>query len=139
MVNSQAINGISNLELTYSFVDENPVEGHNYYRLRQIDLDGKSTYSKQIDLVVNSNGNVVNVYPNPAKDNVTIEYTSNNNASLSLQVIDMSGRIIKQVQTKIASGNNAILLPLDGVSAGMYQLQLIENNRLSYVQKIVKQ
>jgi hypothetical protein len=51
----------------------------------------------------------------------------------------MSGRIIKQVQTKIASGNNAILLPLDGVSAGMYQLQLIENNRLSYVQKIVKQ
>ena len=139
MVNSQAINGISNLELTYSFVDENPMEGHNYYRLRQIDLDGKSTYSKQIDLVVNTNGNVVNVYPNPAKDNVSIEYTSNNNASLSLQVIDMSGRIIKQVQAKIASGNNAILLPLDGVSAGMYQLQLIENNRLSYVQKIVKQ
>jgi hypothetical protein len=139
MVNSQAVNGISNLELTYSFVDENPMEGHNYYRLRQIDLDGKTTYSKQIDLDVNSNGNVVNVYPNPAKDNLNIEYTSNNNASLSLQLIDMSGRIIKQVQTKIASGNNAILLPLDGVSAGMYQLQLIENNRLSYVQKIVKQ
>jgi hypothetical protein len=139
MVNSQAVNGISNLELTYSFVDENPMEGHNYYRLRQIDLDGKTTYSKQIDLDVNSNGNVVNVYPNPAKDNLNIEYTSNNNASLSLQIIDMSGRIIKQVQTKIASGNNAILLPLDGVSAGMYQLQLIENNRLSYVQKIVKQ
>jgi hypothetical protein len=139
MVNSQAVNGISNLELTYSFVDENPMEGHNYYRLRQIDLDGKTTYSKQIDLVVNSNGNVVNVYPNPAKDNLNIEYTSNNFASLSLQVIDMSGRIIKQVQTKITSGNNAILLPLDGVSTGMYQLQLIENNRLSYVQKIVKQ
>ena len=139
MVNSQAVNGISNLELTYSFVDENPMEGHNYYRLRQIDLDGKSTYSKQIDLVVNSNDNVVNVYPNPAKDNLNIEYTSNNYASLSLQVIDMSGRIIKQVQTKITSGNNAILLPLDGVSTGMYQLQLIENNRLSYVQKIVKQ
>ena len=139
MVNSQAVNGISNLELAYSFVDVNPKEGHNYYRLRQIDLDGKSTYSKQIDLVVNSNGSVVNVYPNPAKDNVTIDYASNSNASLSLQIIDMSGRVIKQVQTKVASGNNAMIISLDGVSAGMYQLQLIENNRLTHVQKFIKQ
>jgi hypothetical protein len=139
MVNSQAVNGISNLELAYSFVDVNPKEGHNYYRLRQIDLDGKSTYSKQIDLVVNSNGSVVNVYPNPAKDNVTIDYASNSNASLSLQIIDMSGRVIKQVQTKVALGNNAMIISLDGVSAGMYQLQLIENNRLTHVQKFIKQ
>ena len=139
MVNSQAVNGISNLELAYSFIDVNPKEGHNYYRLRQIDLDGKSTYSKQIDLLVNSNGSVVNVYPNPAKDNVTIDYASNSNASLSLQIIDMSGRVIKQVQTKVASGNNAMIISLDGVSAGMYQLQLIENNRLTHVQKFIKQ
>jgi hypothetical protein len=139
MINSQAANGMSNIELNYSFVDANPKQGHNYYRLRQIDLDGKSTYSKEIDLVGTSNGSVINVYPNPAKDNVTVEYASNSNASLSLQVIDMSGRIIKQIQTKVTSGNNAILISLDGVSAGMYQLQLIENNRLSYVQKIVKQ
>jgi hypothetical protein len=39
----------------------------------------------------------------------------------------------------VTSGNNEIFISLDGVTAGMYQLQLIENNRLSYVQKIVKQ
>jgi hypothetical protein len=139
MVNSQAVNGISNLELNYSFVDVNPKQGHNYYRLRQIDLDGKSTYSKEIDLVGTSNGSVINVYPNPAKDNVTVEYASNSNATLSLQLIDMSGRIIKQIETKVTSGNNEIFISLDGVTVGMYQLQLIENNRLSFVQKIVKQ
>jgi hypothetical protein len=139
MVNSQAVDGMSNLELNYSFVDVNPKQGHNYYRLRQIDLDGKSTYSKEIDLVGTSNGSVINVYPNPAKDNVTVEYASNSNATLSLQLIDMSGRIIKQIETKVTSGNNEIFISLDGVTVGMYQLQLIENNRLSFVQKIVKQ
>jgi hypothetical protein len=139
MVNSQAVNGTSNLELNYSFVDVNPKQGHNYYRLRQIDLDGKSTYSKEIDLVGTSNGSVINVYPNPAKDNVTVEYANNSNATLSLQLIDMSGRIIKQIETKVTSGNNEIFISLDGVTVGMYQLQLIENNRLSFVQKIVKQ
>lgn len=139
MVNSQSINGSSNFELNYSFIDENPKQGHNYYRLRQIDLDDRSTFSKEIDLVWSTSGSVVSVYPNPANSNLNIEYASENEASIMLNLIDMSGRMVKQIQTKSIIGNNLFTISLEGISVGMYQLQLVENNRMSYVQKVVKQ
>ena len=66
--------GTTTEENNYSFNDEYPAIGKNYYRLLQTDLDGSSECSKTI--VCNFEGNtdnaVLNVYPNPTDGTFTI-------------------------------------------------------------------
>lgn len=50
----------------YNYIDMNPLEGHNYYRMKNYDLDGKFTYSKIIDVYRDPNFSV-RIYPNPVK------------------------------------------------------------------------
>ena len=70
---------------TYQFVDEQPLMV-SYYRLNQIDVDGKSTYSRIVQ--VNSAEQAFKLYPNPAKDIFTIE---SNGSGKSIEIYDMKG------------------------------------------------
>ena len=52
-------NGTTNLPHNYTFIDSNPLDGINYYRLRQMDFDGKETLSKYVSIVFIKSGLVV--------------------------------------------------------------------------------
>lgn len=59
-------NGTSKSEIDYSFIDEFPASGISYYRLKQVDYDGKITYHRIIALNnTNEVSNVFHLYPNP--------------------------------------------------------------------------
>lgn len=73
-----------NLE-NYQFVDENPTLV-SYYRLKQIDVDGKSTYSRIIQ--ISSAEQAFKLYPNPAKDIFTIE---SKGGGKSIDIYDLKG------------------------------------------------
>jgi hypothetical protein len=136
MVNSQAVNGISNLELNYSFVDVNPKQGQNYYRLRQIDLDGKSTYSKEIDLVGTSNGSVTNVYPNPAKDKVALQLPADKvGIAGTINLYSMNGTLM-QSNTFNATESE---ISLSDLKSGLYLYKVILDNGTQYSGKVVKE
>ncbi|MGB4960192.1 MAG: T9SS type A sorting domain-containing protein [Saprospiraceae bacterium] len=62
----------SNSILSYTFADTDPQAGKNYYRLRQIDFDGKTEYSKTTMATLVSNSAEIIVYPNPASDHINI-------------------------------------------------------------------
>jgi len=74
----------SNLE-AYQFVDESPVSV-SYYRLKQIDVDEKFTYSRIVQ--VSSDDQALKLYPNPAKDIFTIESTGNGK---SIDIYNLKG------------------------------------------------
>ncbi len=57
--------GNSNTILQYSFVDQNPVSGLNYYRLLQRDADNRTTYSKVVLVDFLNAERMLTVYPNP--------------------------------------------------------------------------
>ena len=118
----------------YELRDENPLVGHNYYRLQQIDLDGKSTLSQVIDLYRDANGNVVNVYPNPTAGMINVELTTLNVQTSTIKLLDMSGRVIKEVIV----ANNLSQIDMSQLAIGMYQLQVFQNNRVISTQKVEK-
>lgn len=62
-------NGSTTVEQQYLFTDENPEPGWNYYRLKQIDYDGKSEYSRLIPVFVDDLPQV-EIYPNPFRDHL---------------------------------------------------------------------
>lgn len=63
-VGSVAGSGTSSIEHAYTFRDSSPVYGWNYYRLKQIDLDGKFEYSRLVPVQVNNLPSTF-IYPNP--------------------------------------------------------------------------
>lgn len=84
--------GNSSQETSYSFTDENPLKGMNYYKLKQTDFDGRYEEFNPISILI-GNRNSISVYPNPAKD-VLFIHTENQQLQMSLQISDYSGKTI---------------------------------------------
>lgn len=89
-----------------------------YYRIRQLDLDGRSAYSK-VNTVSLSAVSAIFIYPNPAKDRI---YISGSEALKSIRIADMQGRVV--LETSSIYGQVA----LGGLSRGMYTVLLLQKN-----------
>ena len=88
----------------YSFTDANPLDGTSYYRLLQIDIDGKGTLSKTV--VVNTSGQLVSVSPNPFNDELTIK--TNIKGEISISVLDVLGRSLYDISKETEDGQVTI-------------------------------
>ncbi len=117
-------NGTTSDLQEYSFADKSPISGIAYYRLKQIDFDGKFEYSPlvAVNYLDGANGLRVLLFPNPAKDffKVSLEADINVN-NITGQLIDPSGRIIR---TQLSRDGLAYTVDTKHVNNGLYILQL---------------
>ncbi|MBK9300735.1 MAG: T9SS type A sorting domain-containing protein [Bacteroidetes bacterium] len=138
-VASKAPNGNSNTALSYTATNNKPALGHNYYRLQQVDIDNKvSVHAQIVDLIWGANGSTVSIYPNPTTDILNIDLYATAAQNTTVKLLDMSGRVIRQVQAKSAVGMNNIQLSLGEIASGVYTVQVYENNHLSHTSKVKK-
>jgi hypothetical protein len=138
-VNSQAINGNSSSILNYSFENTKPQLGHNYYRLQQVDIDNHSTMNaKVVDIIWGTNGSTVSIYPNPTQDVLNIDLYTTKVQNTTVKVLDMSGRIVKQIQGRSEAGMNKLSISLGEIASGVYTVQVFENDNLTHVSKVKK-
>ena len=136
---SKANNGNSNQVLNYRFENTQPALGHNYYKLEQVDLDGKSIVNTNVvDLIWGSNGSTVSIYPNPTTDELNIDVYTTKAQNNTIKLLDMSGRVIKEIQSKLTVGANNIKMNLGALTSGIYTIQILENNQLMQVSKVQK-
>lgn len=112
----------------YTCLDAQPNTGDNYYRLKMVDLDGKSTYSIVIKIEFGNERKLV-VAPNPATDNVII---SGNDQIKSIRLFDMAGKLSKQI-----APNSANRYSIKGMSKGTYIVQLITTNGTVQTSKLI--
>lgn len=121
--------GNSNGNLSYSFIDASHISGDNYYRLKQIDLDGKTTYSTIVLATINDNA-TVSVFPNPAINNLGIRGTE---TGAIIKIISMgSGQLISS--TILSSPN----IDISGLLSGIYSLQIVSSNRAQTIKFVKK-
>lgn len=121
-VNSKQSSGNSASVLNYQFTDKRNIDGNVYYRLVQIDKDGKSSYSKVI-LVKGGKINSLSinaVYPNPAKDKLTLVVSSPANNNLTISIADLAGRIVQRQAISVVNGGNNLDMDVSALSAGTY-------------------
>ncbi len=138
-VNSKGVNGNSQVRLDYQAENAKPQLGHNYYRLEQVDIDGRvSVHAKVIDLIWGADGSSVNIYPNPTTDVLNIDLYAPVAQNTSVKVLDMSGRVVKQIDAKSQAGANHIQLSLGEIASGVYTVQVYSNNKLSFTSKVRK-
>ncbi|RZK42736.1 MAG: T9SS type A sorting domain-containing protein [Hymenobacter sp.] len=125
---------------TYSFVDVGVGQQHPgsvYYRLKQRDLDGRTTYSpvRTVAFAPALAAPSVTLYPNPAHEQTTLDLTTLPTGSYQVTILDLSGR---QVQVHTLAGGQTHVLEVSSLPSGTYLL-LIANGTTKFTQRLSKQ
>jgi hypothetical protein len=129
--------GNSNATINYSLNDAAPFNGINYYRLRQIDYDGKYTYSNIVDVNVPSYAFPVSIFPSPTSGDFTLSLTSETNSIVDIQVFNHIGQLIYSESEEIHSGNFLKSISLNERQDGLYYMRVLANGR-SYSARVIK-
>jgi hypothetical protein len=113
--------GSSMEEQHYSAVDAQPFSGLNFYRLKQVDVDGAFTYSEVV--VVRMDGQTVVsdpvLFPNPGSGELNI--VLDGEGSVTFQLVDALGRVALTERREITAGTK-VNMNTDALPAGSYQL-----------------
>ena len=123
----------------YSLVDQSPNIGNNYYRVKQVDRDGKQSYSKVINIEYNPSDFILVVYPNPIKDVLSMKLSLSKAQTIQIQVNDMQGHIVLKQTQYIANGNGEIKIDARAWPSQLYSVKIIDiDNKVLATQKIIK-
>ena len=138
-VATQAVDGNSQAPLGYTYMHSTPSVGHNYYRLRQTDIDGKSSLeARVVDLIQTTTGSTVSIYPNPTTGVLQVSINEQQGTDVKLVVRDMSGRIVSTVEAHTTVGANRVEVDLRDVAQGIYTLQCYSNGEMVATERVRK-
>jgi len=127
--------GSSSKNMRYSAVDANPLSGISYYRLKQIDFDGSSTYSKIVTAECRQEKEMnAYLYPNPFNKEFTITIDEGSNYPLTVEVADNLGRVVyvQKIHT-----NKTVITMDNSLPNGTYVAK-ITNRKQQVVKRIIK-
>jgi hypothetical protein len=124
--------------LNYTFSDALPLNGINYYRLRQIDKDNKETFSEIISIRNNEveTIEVISLYPNPTKGNIGIAFNSISNDKYVLQIIDITGKIVSKQYIDAQQGRNNLQMNTSFLNSGNYVVKILGNNNEEFASTV---
>ncbi|MBP9187635.1 MAG: T9SS type A sorting domain-containing protein, partial [Bacteroidia bacterium] len=111
-----------------------------YYRLQQLDENGKSEYSSVVS-VVNTEAltSEIAAYPNPFNDKLTVTISDAKAGVATIEVMDLSGRLMYAVDQTIDNGNQTITInELSNLSQGVYFVRISTSGNTKVV-KMIKQ
>ncbi|HSD65038.1 MAG TPA: T9SS type A sorting domain-containing protein [Ignavibacteriaceae bacterium] len=107
----------------YSYIDKNISPGKYLYRLKQIDLDGTSSYSKEIevDAVLPLKFSLSQNYPNPFNPITTIKFSIPQKVQVNLTIYDILGEKVKELKNEVMSpGYYEVEFNATDLASGVY-------------------
>ncbi|MGL6269377.1 MAG: T9SS type A sorting domain-containing protein, partial [Chitinophagaceae bacterium] len=126
-IGSVAGAGSSQTSKKYTFIDHNLQDGDYYFRLKQVDFDGKFSYSKILIANIENKDSYFlgQNYPNPAKNHTTINFGVKEKTHINLVLYDMQGRKIKVIVNGIKEpGIYTMDVDLKNIGRGLYYYKL---------------
>jgi hypothetical protein len=117
--------------LSYSTLDAAPLVSNSYYRLKQTDYDGETSYSQLA--AVQFNEYSLAIYPNPFSVE-TVFYTTEKLIDAKLIVYNSYGRVVKQIENICGQ---TFTLARENLSRGLYFISLVQNSKILATEKLV--
>lgn len=110
----------------YAFVDNHPMQGSNFYRLRQVDEDEQPHYSDVIAVEVMKMGyHVTHIFPTPIVFGANIEVELFRPSTVDIQLYDEAGNGIGTIYSDLTSiGRHQIEINLDQLPRGLYTCEI---------------
>ena len=121
---SEVHDGIENNGIfIHRFIHKTPENGLNYYRIKQVDLNGRFSYTK-IELVsfASAVSQLSHVFPNPTNDEVNIKFAESKQEEITIQLYSIHGEVLSQTIVSQESAN--------------FTLDLLEYPKGTYILKV---
>jgi hypothetical protein len=123
--------------VNYSFLNTVPVNGDNYYRLKMIDIDGRFTYSKTVQVNTTLVSIAISAFPNPVINFSELKIKALKTENVLFYLYATDGKLIATKSFKLIMGNNLFNWDLQFVPAGKYFISS-DKNKFKTIQ-IIKQ
>lgn len=125
--------GNATIKNNYSHFDKTPLPGINYYRLQQIDFDGKKTDYGIRKVVFEIDKSMIKIYPNPVRDQLAIEFLAD--TYHRVEIINSNGKVMQQLN--LNNWENRKIISFGNLAAGIYFVKLIGKETVT--QKVIKE
>ncbi len=131
--------GNSSVNQDYTFLHSELANGTHYYRLKEVDVEGNVRIFTRTITVIRSAEDfaITEVYPVPTVDVINVQFITNNDEPLTVQVVDVTGKVVGTQNFKANAGVNQITLDVAPYAAGNYFVS-ISNGTNTIVEKFVK-
>lgn len=135
--------GNSNEVLSYDFIDNEPVQGLSYYRLRQTDFNGETEtfnavavkYIVEIEKVT-----IEKAWPNPFKNDFKVQYTMGTDAEITISLANSNGMQVFSDDVQSYTGENEYkFVSSSDLVPGVYFLNIIHDGEVQATIKLLKQ
>lgn len=114
-------------------------EGGNNIYLDDINLyNGGPSNELVTGIVEHSSISHLEMFPNPADDELNVSFDLPNSDDLTISMIDLSGKVIQKHLVKAKEGKNLVMMNTQELAAGMYQLVMVSSNGQKTLPFIVK-
>ena len=133
--------GSSSAVRTYNAFDSKPIAGKNFYRIKQVDIDGKFKYSIVVNVKFSIDQTVASVLTNPFVNNISIDFWAKNKQNVYVILLDATGKTIVNERWNIINGTSRKTLDkVSNIQKGIYILKIVDQDGGSiYNGKLVKQ
>ena len=120
---------------TYQVVDKAPYNGTSYYRLRQVDWDGTTSWHEIAAVTINEKQQRIVLQPNPSQSYAEIQLAQEAGANATLRLMDSQGKVIDTWAWPVAT--TQYTLDLESVAKGIYYLEF-KDEHYSQTQRLLK-
>ncbi|MFT3822386.1 MAG: T9SS type A sorting domain-containing protein [Chitinophagaceae bacterium] len=130
--------GNSNSRIDYNYTHNTTATGTLYYRLREVDIDGKATYSNIASVKANAATVVINIVPNPFTDKLNLFIDLPKAEPITIILYNTGGSMVQRINQPGQRGNNNVTLNgLGSLPSGVYMISVTAGDQ-HIVQKLVK-
>jgi hypothetical protein len=128
-------NGTSSATHNYHYLDNNP-NGMVSYRLKQVDIDGKYSFTNVVVLDMRKASFSFDVYPVPANEMLNVELHTGENSQIDIVVNDMLGKEVYYYSNTFEAGANTHIINARHLAKGVYLLKITLEDGKSFVRKV---
>lgn len=131
--------GTSSSNVDYRMLDQSPIIGVNYYRLKQVDYNGAYSYSETI-AINTDRGAGIQIYPNPATDDLFIDIGDDLEEGIhTVLITDVSGKILNEQINFSQNSKTYKIANFSKLSSGIYLIKILDQNEeMIKVAKVTK-
>lgn len=116
----------------YLIIDIKPFSGWNYYRLKIVETNGKSSYSVVVKAWIGVTKQLL-LYPNPAQKEIKIILPGPRSTS-TIAIVNSGGQVVQQLTTT----DQSLAINIESLNKGVYFVKILTNQQI-FVQKFSKQ
>lgn len=124
----------------FEYIDNNPLPGKNFYRLKINEFNGKIFSSSIISLLNSQSGvDIAGISPTLVKNNAVLSISAAQKTSIQMVVANLAGQQVKQYRFNLVAGSNQLPVDMSSLASGIYQVTGITNEGQKITVRFVKE